>query len=301
MGQQQERMPVFVGKFALGLRHGFVRSDRAVAGKHSAPEEVIGRLVHRKLKIAEGEPVGYPLFESFRQIVNGANVDDAFDFLARDETQLHRGDRAEQAVAANGQAEQFGVFGAAARAALTCGVNENERLDVGDKRLHLQPAAMHVGRQGSANRQAVGAGLLLRDAPLTRLSRLLFQQVIDQSRPHDAGVHLDDALGAVERPHAVELRHVEQNRIGGKLLRTHGVTAAGDRHGAARLRGLLDCALELAGGRDRRNLVHPGGIELGMNVVDDHSRSGALAKHRDRVVDRQDARRFEKASTIYRH
>ena len=77
-------------------------------------------------------------------------------------------DDAEQPVAADRQTKQLGVLGAAARARFASRVDEHERFHVGDERLHRQPAAVDVGRQRAADRQAIGARLLLRDAPLAR-------------------------------------------------------------------------------------------------------------------------------------
>jgi hypothetical protein len=58
------------------------------------------------------------------------------------------------------------MLGAAAPAHLTPGVDEIECLDVADERRHLQAAAVRVRRQRAADRQPIGAGLFLRDAPL---------------------------------------------------------------------------------------------------------------------------------------
>ena len=69
---------------------------------------------------------------------------------------------------------------------------------------------MNVRREGSADGQAIGARLLLRDPPLPRPPVLRHQQLIDERRPHDAGLYIDDASGAIERAHAIQSRHVEQ-------------------------------------------------------------------------------------------
>ena len=77
-------------------------------------------------------------------------------------------------------------------------VNEHEGLHVSDEGLHLQPAAVDVGGQRAANGEAVGAGLLLRGFPTGEAARLRLEQMVHQSRPHDAGLDLDDAVRPIE-------------------------------------------------------------------------------------------------------
>ena len=156
----------------------------------------------------------------------------------RGTSRAYRRDDAEQPVAADRQAEQLGILRAAAGARVPARIDQHERLHVGDERLHLQAAAVDVRRQRAADRQPIGAGLLLRDAPLPRAGpstplragRLscCLQQVIDERGPHDARLDIDDAPAAIERAHAIEPRHVEHHRVFGELLGAHRVAAAGD-------------------------------------------------------------------------
>ena len=85
---------------------------------------------------------------------------------------------------------------------------------------------MDVRRQRPADGQAIRAGLLLRDTPLPRPPVLRLQQVVDERRPHDASLDIDDALGAIERAHAIEARHVEHQRT---LRRIAGRPSRGGR------------------------------------------------------------------------
>ena len=90
---------------------------------------------------------------------------------------------------------------------------------------------MDICCQRAANRQPVGAGLLLCDAPLARPPFLRCQQVADERRPHDAGLYVDDPAGAIERTHAIGASHVEHQRLISELLGAHRMPSAGDADG----------------------------------------------------------------------
>src|SRR6185295_15706099 len=101
--------------------------------------------------------------------------------------------RSEQTISANRELEELGVLTPAAGARRAAGVDQHERLDVADHRLHLQAAAVHVRRQRAADGEPIRAGLLLRDPPLLRGAGLTAYQPVDERRPHDARLDLDDA------------------------------------------------------------------------------------------------------------
>ena len=191
-------MPVFVHQLALLGRHRCLRSDGPIAGEHALAQEVFRLLVDRELEVSEHEALRDAPFERGGQPVDVAHLDEALNFLARAEPQLHSGNDAEQSVATDDQPEQLGVFRAAAPAALALRINEHKGLHVIDEGLHLQPASVDVGGQRTANGEAIGAGLLLPDSPLARLPCLRLEQMVHQSRPHDAGLDLDDAFRTIE-------------------------------------------------------------------------------------------------------
>src|SRR5688500_20162826 len=85
---------------------------------------------------------------------------------------------------------------------------------------------MNVGRQRSAEGQAVGARLLLGDSPLPIATVLCRRQIPDQRRPLDPGLDFDDARGRIESEYAVEPAHVEEDGARAKLLGPHPVPTA---------------------------------------------------------------------------
>ena len=124
-----------------------------------------------------------------------AHLDDPLNLLPRNEPQLHGRDRRRTARNRRwpGETTRRSRCGCTVRASPSR-IDQHERLDVGDKRLHLEATAVHVGGERSADRQPVCAGLFLRDAPLARAPGLGFEQIVNQRRPHDAGIHLDDPV-----------------------------------------------------------------------------------------------------------
>ena len=138
---------------------------------------------------------------------------------------------------------------------------------------------MHIRGERPTERQPVGPGLLLDDAPGMRLSVLGRVQPGDQRRPHDAGLHFDLAPLRVEVQHAIEPGHVEQIEPGAELLPTHGVTAASDGDGATRGACRQYRVTDICHRRRPQDTLHQSRIELGMDVVDEHLTVG----HRRRL------------------
>ena len=80
-------------------------------------------------------------------------------------------------------------------------IDKGERLYIANKRFHLKPAAMSIGRQCSPEAELVGARLFLRDAPLLGLAALSFDKVADQVRPGDTGFDRDLSALGIEVQH----------------------------------------------------------------------------------------------------
>ncbi len=76
--------------------------------------------------------------------------------------------------------------------------------------LQREPAAVDIGGERAAERQPIGAGLLLDDAPGCRAAVLHRDEAVDQLRPLDAGLDLDDAALRVERDDPVHGPGVER-------------------------------------------------------------------------------------------
>ncbi len=139
---------------------------------------------------------------------------------------------------------------------------------------------MHVGRKCAAERQPVGAGLLLNDAPLATPALLHGDQPLDQFRPLNAGVGLDDAAHGIEANAALHRPRVDQHRSGGKLLTSHGMTAAGHRYGLAVTPSRAKGAPQRRLGIDRHHGGDAGLVQLGVDVIDHGAR--ALRRRRAR-------------------
>jgi len=115
MGEIEQPAPLLAAEDLLGGGYGAFRLDRSITREHAALQEVVGGLVDHKLEVAVDASVGDALSEAFRDGGDIAHLDDAFDLPARRESQSDRMDHTEQAVAADDEAEKFGVLAATAR------------------------------------------------------------------------------------------------------------------------------------------------------------------------------------------
>src|ERR1700722_16937592 len=88
---------------------------------------------------------------------------------------------------------------------------------------------MSVCRQCSPNTDVVCAGLFLGKSPLARCTLLTLKVIRSEPRPKCSGLHLDQAAHWIEADDLIEPRHVEQDRIGAKLLAPHRMTSTGYR------------------------------------------------------------------------
>src|SRR5437016_9619166 len=89
---------------------------------------------------------------------------------------------------------------------------------------------MHVGRETSAQRECVSAGLFLRDTPLVSAISSSVQIPTNQFRPLDACFRFDQTTFLIERNHAIKRTRIDANAVRAELLATHRMTAAGNRN-----------------------------------------------------------------------
>jgi hypothetical protein len=84
------------------------------------------------------------------------------------------------------------------------GVDEDQRLEIIDDRLHGQSSPVDVGGDRAPERESVGAGLLLRHRPARRC------QMLKERGPLDPRLDLDYAALVIQGENAVERARVEQ-------------------------------------------------------------------------------------------
>ena len=131
---------------------------------------------------------------------------------------------------------------------------------------------MRVRRQRPADRQPVGAGLLLRDAPLPCPALLPLDQRRDQRGPFDAGLDRDRAAFGVERADLIQRSQIDEERVGPELLAAHRMPAAAERHASALGRRRADRRLHLVGRARRQDPADARFVQLRVEVVDDNGR-----------------------------
>ena len=129
---------------------------------------------------------------------------------------------------------------------------------------------MDVRGEGTAERETVGAGLFLADAPRGGGVRRLERGASgDEGGPFDPSVHGDEATSGVELPDRGMAAQIKEPRAGAKLLPAHGVATAADRELCAG----GDCGVDRSGNfgcsPGREDARDPGGIERRMEVVDE--------------------------------
>jgi len=131
---------------------------------------------------------------------------------------------------------------------------------------------VRVGREGAANRQPIGAGLLLGNPPLPRAPALPLDERRHERRPLDAGVDLDGSALGIQRSDLVQRAQIDQQRVGPELLAAHRVPAAAKRDRRA-LRGRgADGGVDLVRGARRQDALDARLVQLGMEIVDDDRR-----------------------------
>jgi hypothetical protein len=175
---------------------------------------------------------------------------------------------------------------------------------------------VNVRRQGTAEAEPVGAGLLLPDAPLQGGSILKFDDGTDEFGPLNARLDLDGSLLRIEAYDAVEAAHIDQHHVRTELLSAHRVAAAGHTERHPGLARHTDGPLDRFERRGAAYGLHPCPVQFGMNVVDPdagpvgRTRAGERTRESDRIagdgglpkllVDRHRALRLSVAVKIWR-
>jgi hypothetical protein len=127
---------------------------------------------------------------------------------------------------------------------------------------------VRVCGNGSSYGQPVRAGLFLGYSPRRGTAILECQITFNQLWPLDPSFHLQNSALAIQMEHAIQLPDIDQQSIGAELLSTHRVPPARNRDYLSILSGSSNDGLHLCLGSWLENCVHPGGIELGMNIID---------------------------------
>ncbi len=127
---------------------------------------------------------------------------------------------------------------------------------------------MDVRGDRPTDAEVVGAGLLLADRP--RRPR----ECVDQRRPLDAGLDLDESPAFVDGDDAGEQGRVEDDAVCTELLSAHRMTAACDRYGDAGRPRAVERRADRLGRVDRYDLGDRRLVQAGVDVVDDGHRCG---------------------------
>ncbi len=146
---------------------------------------------------------------------------------------------------------------------------------------------MGVRRQCTSDAQPVRSGLLLADAPLVRRPLLRVHQMAHQLGPLDSRLDVDQTAGGVEAEHPLHRPHVDERRFAAELLPSHGVPAARNTQRAALLAGAPDELHHRVGRGRLHDPVHPRGIELRVDVVDEDAGRGPFPAAVGRQGDRR--------------
>src|SRR5215204_2401568 len=166
VGEPQQLLPVGRRERTLLLGDRRIVRCRLVTREDTAAQKVVGPRVERELEVPELVALGYTFVEACHEAIGRLDLDGAPYLVPRDEAQRDRVDEAEESVAPADELEERRVLGATADETVAARGDERQRLDVGDERTQRQAAAVHVGRDRTANAQAIRTGLLLVDAPL---------------------------------------------------------------------------------------------------------------------------------------
>jgi hypothetical protein len=88
------------------------------------------------------------------------------------------------------QAEQLWILRSAAGMGSPGRIYQHEGFDVADERVHLQTAPVRVRGHRASHRQAISAGLLLRDSPGLAITALQPKITVNQFWPLDPSLNL---------------------------------------------------------------------------------------------------------------
>ena len=254
----------------VGDRH--VDRHRPVAGEHAGLQELARCRIGGELTVAELIAFPHPQLEERRQVVDIHDRHPALDLLPPRQPQGNGRDRAEHAVAAHRVRKQAGIGGPAAVVQHSVRVDDRERLDIRHERLQPKAAAVDVGGERTADRQAVGASLLLDDAPRLRGIRERPEQVIGQPHPVDAGADGRQAAFGVDVDHRRQAGHVDKRRPGRELLAAHRVAPAAQADRLASPARAPNDLLQLGGALRPQNTRNLRGVQPRVHIVDDRRR-----------------------------
>ncbi|HUP23139.1 MAG TPA: sigma 54-interacting transcriptional regulator [Thermoanaerobaculia bacterium] len=154
-------------------------------------------------------------------------------------------------------------------------VLERIRADLGDAYpWPSETAAVTVRRDGAADRQAIGARLLLTDGPGRRSlgsaapAALSREEVRDQRWPHHARLYFDQPALAIQCADTVVGAEVEQEAVLAELLPSHGVPTSGNAHSTCAAPRQRERVADLGGTAHRHHLAHSHALELRVDVED---------------------------------
>jgi len=139
---------------------------------------------------------------------------------------------------------------------------------------------VNVRRKCAADREAVGARLLLRDPPLRLTPRLRVGEVSDHLGPLDTGFDLERPELGVEPQDAVHPAGVDGQAVRAELLTSHRVPTTGNRDGRALARR---AEYRLLNGFDtvgRDNVADTRFVQLRVHVVHGDTHAGSAANRR---------------------
>src|SRR5262249_45714550 len=103
---------------------------------------------------------------------------------------------------------------------------------------------MTVAGQRAADRQPVGARLLLIDPPLALMAALCLVEILNNLRPFGSAFGCNPAAFGIERDDAIERSRINENAIVAELLPAHGVTPTRNTHRSSGRGGLRNLDLE---------------------------------------------------------
>jgi hypothetical protein len=158
---------------------------------------------------------------------------------------------------------------------------------------------VHVRRECAAEAEAIGAGLLLGDAPLRPAALLHPLQVVHELRPLDPCLALDQTGARIEPQYAVHDRCVDDPTVGQELLAAHSVAGPVNTERLAGAPGVAYDRLQLRHRNRPVHASHRGEVEPRVHVVQPGSGRGARWSYDGR---RQEGARAElEESTSCQH
>ena len=277
MGVVGELRPVLGAEANWMFGERSLHGNGQVTGKNTAAKKAFPIAVGGKLKITVLIAIGNATFNGIRYVFQIAYLDDPAHLDPVAQAQLYRSDDPEQSITTNGETKQLRIILAVAVVKLAFGVQDGKRLHVAYDGLLRERPSVDIGSQRAAQREFVGAGLLLHDGPLVLLPFLRLMEILNQLRPLNSGFNVEHPLIAVEVEHPVQTSGIHQQGSVCKLLPTHGVTATGNRDHTALVAGFLDDQPAFFHRGRLEDLVHECGIQLRVNII--HRNAFGLRYH----------------------